>query len=308
MGELGKKIGDKLENFGENLFKIFNWELKTQDLQIKCLNSNHKNHKDKQKRTHGVDLLFKYFNPFNNRAEAVIVECKNRKWQDYTSSNLTNWIEELLNTVECSSSSQEVAPFIENCILTSGILLFNCNDSKYNNNEAIKIQSEMVIPRRKNPTMLYFADNTYLERWYSLGLKINDIKKKAIQDFGVIYPSIDSSWAKNDCIIPELLFSDYISTSHLEKRQIDNTTEKTYEIKSIFCFDKVTNSANKYVKDMIKTMQLGAYNSSNCQFYIYWYPKSEQDIELIKSFNNNQENYQYIPMDNRSISRVEYGN
>lgn len=308
MGELSKKIGIKLENFGDSFFKNFNWELKTQDYEIKCLNNNHKNSKNNPKTTHGIDLLFKYFNPFNNRNEAVIIECKNRQWHEYTAANLTKWVEELLNTIECSSCSQETSLLLEDCVLTSGILLFNCNDNKFDKSKADITKAQIVIPRRKNPVILYLADNDRLEKLYSLSKIITEIKSRSIDEFGIIYPSIDSNWAKRDVIIPEFLFSDYISTWHSEKRKIDTSTERKYEIKSIFCFDKVSNNACLYLKEMIKTMQLGAYNSSDCEICVYWYPQMEQDIEIIKSFNSNSENYKFVPMDNRNISRVEYGN
>ena len=308
MGELSKKIGNTLENYGENLFKNFNWELKVNDLEIKCINNNHKNKKDKQKRTHGIDLLFKYFNPFNNRYEATVIECKNRKWCEYKSSNLTNWIEELLNTIECVSCSSEMTEYLDDVVLTSGILLFHCNDNSYNKEDAEKIKTEITIPRRKTPTMLYLADNDILEKWDSMCSQIKEIKKNNISDFGIIYPSINSIWTKNESIIPEFLFSDYITISYNEKRQLDYNLQKTYEIKNIFCFDKVSNSSDKYLKDMIKKMQLGSYSNSDCKFNIYWYPEKKQDIELIKSFNKEDTMYKYIPLDNRNISRVDYEN
>ena len=50
MGELSKKNGAKLENFGEVLFQNLGWELLVQDFEINCINKNHKNKKIKTKK------------------------------------------------------------------------------------------------------------------------------------------------------------------------------------------------------------------------------------------------------------------
>ena len=102
MGELSQTIGKKLENFGNVLFQNLGWELLTQDLPIDCTRSTHKSSSSKsgERKSHGIDILEKFYNPFTARNEAVIIECKNHQWKDFIPSNLNLWVEELLNTTE----------------------------------------------------------------------------------------------------------------------------------------------------------------------------------------------------------------
>ena len=62
MGEKAKKIGEKLEGFGERLYDRFGWNELTRDQEIKCTKSSHK--KKQGTRTHGVDLYHKYYDPY----------------------------------------------------------------------------------------------------------------------------------------------------------------------------------------------------------------------------------------------------
>ena len=69
MGELSQTIGKKLENFGTVLFDNLGWELLTQDLPIDCSRTTHKSATSKtgEKRTHGIDILQEFYNPFTAR-------------------------------------------------------------------------------------------------------------------------------------------------------------------------------------------------------------------------------------------------
>ena len=77
MGENARKIGDKLEEFaGSYLLTNFGWTELTRDREIKCIKAAHKNLAGNSKRTHGIDLLCKYDDPYYG-GQAVIIECKN---------------------------------------------------------------------------------------------------------------------------------------------------------------------------------------------------------------------------------------
>ncbi len=306
MGEENKIIGDKLENFSDDLFKNFGWELLAKRLEINCNDKNHKNIKDNQKRTHGIDLLFKYTNPFNDNEEVIIVECKNHKWEDFIPSNLNIWIEELLNTVECASSSDIVNGYIGDCALKTGLLLFNSTDNNYDKERAIKNLSEVTVPRKKIATMLLLADTNLIEKWYSLLDKLKDINAKDVRDFGFVYPAIDSKWTKINCLIPELLFSDFIISQHTEDIQVSNV-KVSCEIKSIFCFDKISKDAIQYINSMIETMQLASHNNKY-RIDVYWYPENKRDVLLINNLNSDSNSeIKYISMKNPRISIVDNG-
>ena len=70
MGEQAAKIGKKLEGFGVNFFANLGWTELTQDKEIKCTRSSHK------KKTHGIDLLCKFTNPYIAGNQGIVVFLK----------------------------------------------------------------------------------------------------------------------------------------------------------------------------------------------------------------------------------------
>jgi hypothetical protein len=88
MGEKARKIGDKLEGFGERLFRRFGWEELTRDEQITCKKLKHKNDEGKNKTTHGVDIYHRYYEPYKHLNLGVITECKNYQWKSITETSL----------------------------------------------------------------------------------------------------------------------------------------------------------------------------------------------------------------------------
>ena len=92
MGELSQRIGKKLEHYGNSIFEHLEWKILAQDVQIDCIRAAHKNAKSSDKKTHGVDILAGYYNPFTKRQEAFIIECKHREWSNFIPSNLSLWV------------------------------------------------------------------------------------------------------------------------------------------------------------------------------------------------------------------------
>lgn len=95
MGEQAAKIGKKLEGFGVNFFANLGWTELTQDKEIKCTRSSHK------KKTHGIDLLCKFTNPYIAGNQGIVVECKNRQMGSITRATIEEWVKELINNIEC---------------------------------------------------------------------------------------------------------------------------------------------------------------------------------------------------------------
>lgn len=311
MGEISQLIGKKLENYGSIIFDNLEWDLLVQNLQFDCMRTTHKNIKDKDKRTHGIDLLQGYYNPFTDRKEAIIIECKNREWSNFIPSNLKVWIEELANTIECASLSPTVMPYLKDYILVGGMILYNSSDNIYEINRALENISKTDVPRRRNSMMLYLADTNRLEKWYSLNQEISKIKlSNKDSNFGIIYPSIGgSSWERLSVITPSYLFSDYILTTHTQTIVVSDGTRKI-DVKSIFCFDMVNEDSLIYLHDMINVLQLESRSDRIQELHIYFYPDSANDIEYIKEcFNrlgNDKPSFKLMFLDNRRLSRVSY--
>lgn len=312
MGELSQTIGKKLENFGSTLFTNLGWEFLSQDLTIDCTHSTHKSvtSKSGEKRTHGIDLLNSFYNPFTARKEAVIIECKNHLWKDFIPSNLNIWIEELLNTIECAGTSPSIINYLNETTLTTGILLFNSSDNLYNYERAQETLSKITIPRRRTPTMLYLADTIMLEKWFSLNTEISRIKTtNENNNFGIIYPSIGGSqWDRQPIITPSYLFSDYILSVYTKTIGNENVTEKV-DVKAIFCFDTVTDDSMMYLLDMINDLQFEAHSERKQEVHIYFFPNNQDEHKQIndcftKVIKKEKPAFQIKFLDNRRCSPV----
>lgn len=251
MGELSQRIGKKLEHYGNSIFEHLEWKILAQDVQIDCIRAAHKNAKSSDKKTHGVDILAGYYNPFTKRQEAFIIECKHREWSNFIPSNLSLWVEELCNTIECASTSPALTTYLEEYTLIGGILLYNSSDNIYEMERALKSISQIKVPRRRHPLMIYLADNSRLEKWYSFNAEIAKIKQNSIENsFGIIYPSIGgSTWDRSPVVTPTYLFSDYILASYIKSATNQGVTTKV-DIKALFCFEHVTDDSLKYLQDM----------------------------------------------------------
>lgn len=312
MGELSQVIGKKLENFGSTLFENLDWEILAQNVEFNCTRPQHKNNKEKDKQTHGIDILHGYINPFTGRREAIIIECKNHLWSDFIPSKLNVWIEELANTVECASISPTIAPYLTEHILVGGILLYNSSDNEYEPSRALKNISQVNVPRRRTPLMLYIADTNRLEQWYSLNQEISKIKScNKEHNFGIIYPSIGgSNWDRLSVITPSYLFSDYILSAYTKIEETYDGTRKV-DVKAIFCFDKVSDDSLYYLCDMINELQLESRSDRKQEVHIYFYPETQDEIDYIKeSFarlvSKEKPSYELRLLDNRRLSRVSY--
>ncbi|MFR4258809.1 hypothetical protein [Gemmiger formicilis] len=343
MGELSQRIGKKLEHYGNSIFEHLEWKILAQDVQIDCIRAAHKNAKSSDKKTHGVDILAGYYNPFTKRQEAFIIECKHREWSNFIPSNLSLWVEELCNTIECASTSPALTTYLEEYTLIGGILLYNSSDNIYEMERALKSISQIKVPRRRHPLMIYLADNSRLEKWYSFNAEIAKIKQNSIENsFGIIYPSIGgSTWDRSPVVTPTYLFSDYILASYIKSATNQGVTTKVdikalfcfehvtddslkylqdmitnqgittkVDIKALFCFEHVTDDSLKYLRDMINELQLESRSDRYQEVHFYFYPETEKDIDHIKdSFSKmfaGKDTFKYYLMDNRRLSRIYY--
>ena len=163
MGENAKKIGDKLEHFGKNLFVELGWTELTRDREIKCKRSSH------HKRTHGIDLLCKFKNPYIQGNQGVIIECKNRQMRSITQSDIEEWVKELINNIECAQSSDELQDIDLTDIvkLNTGLLLIHANEN-WDRKKFYTYLSKLKNINRRNPINIYIAGNDRIEMWTSV--------------------------------------------------------------------------------------------------------------------------------------------
>lgn len=311
MGEQAQKIGKKLEGFGEKLFSGFGWDELARDQEIECRRNNH------NKRTHGLDLLMNFKNPYLGCKQGIIIECKNRQMKSITQDNINAWVAELINTIECSQSAQELVEVkTDNMNLNTGLLLVHAND-EFKKHLFDKYLSNLKVSNRRNPINIFVAGNEEIYRWNSLLNKIETIRS---DDFQFIYPSIEgSNMEKGKYITINQLYSKYIFAQDLamETKYKNGTSYKEPKKRKIMIsFDEISRNCFKYMWSMFKEFQ---FQDAEEMVFIF-YPRRKDDVEFIKE-NFIKTLYQIEPpidadienrikiefIDNRSLSPVDGG-
>lgn len=312
MGENAKKIGDKLESFGKNLFNELGWIELTRDREIKCKRPSH------SKRTHGIDLLCKFKNPYIQGNQGVIIECKNRQMKSITQSDIDNWVKELINNIECAQSSDELQDIDLSDVvkLNTGLLLVHANEN-WDCNKFYTYLSKLKSINRRNPINIFIAGNDRIEMWTSI---LSIINKSYSTDFSFIYPSINNyNKAKIKSLSLNAMFSKYFfgENTYFETAQNGG---KPYNVPKnqiiMFFLDEITIDNFKYAWSMFKHFQFQGED----KYTFLFYPRNPGDREFvnenfIRSIQSGDHSIDELELskinidfiDNRSLSPVETG-
>lgn len=272
MGEQASKIGKKLEGFGKSLFSDLGWIELTRDREIKCTRASHK------KKTHGIDLLFKYSNPYSQTNQGVIVECKNRQMRSISKSTIEDWIKELINNIECAQSAEELKDVnLVGTSLNTGILLIHANDV-FDQKAFYRYLSGMSFPNRRSPINIFIAANDKIDEWTSL---LN--KAKSYGDtFSFLYPSInDYSKVAQKAITINALYSRYVfgqSTYFTQETNAAGSFNMPHSQSIMFFMDEINTESFMYAWSMFKHFQM-----QGTERYIFaFYPRKMGDVEYVQ--------------------------
>lgn len=311
MGEQAQKIGKKLEGFGEKLFSGFGWNELARDKEITCRRSTHK------KRTHGLDLLMNFKNPYLGCKQGIVIECKNRQMRSITQDELDKWIAELINTIECSQSAPELVEVnTDDMNLNTGLLLVHANDC-FNKTLFDKYLSNLKVPSRRNSINIFVAGNEDINRWNSLLYKI---EKECSSKFQFIYPSIEgSNMEMGKFITINQLYSKYIFAQDftmITKYEGEEEYQVPQIKKIMISFDEISTDCFKYMWSMFKTFQF----QDAKEMVFMFYPRKKDDVEFVEEnfiktlyqidspINEKIEKRIKIDfIDNRSLSPVDGG-
>lgn len=273
MGEQASKIGKKLESFGENFFANLGWTELARDKEIKCTRSSHK------KRTHGIDLLCKFTNPYIAGSQGIIIECKNRQMVSITQANIEEWAKELINNIECAQSAPELANIdLANTTLNTGLLLIHIND-KFDPQKFYGYLSKITFPNRRNPINIFIAANDRISQWTSLFTKI---KTSYNDGFSFIYPSInESSKVSQKFLTINGMYSKYLfgkSTYTVQRDYGGNVYAEPHTQNMLFFFDELTVDNFRYAWSMFKYYQLQGVD----KYVFLFYPRKNGDVDFVK--------------------------
>lgn len=310
MGEQASKIGTKLEDFCQIFLTNLNWVELARDKEIKCTRIAH------NKRTHGIDLLYKFDNPYSKGQQGVIVECKNRQMKSITEAEIEKWVKELINNIECAQSAPELSDIdFTNAPLNTGLLMIHANDC-FNEEKFYSYLGGIQYPKKRNPINIFIAANDKILMWNSLFLKI----KNCYQDFMFLYPSINGFSKKQQSTLTlDAMYSKYLFAESVYTQKKSNDGREYDELHTqriMFFLDEITIDNFKYAWSMFKHFQLQGKD----KYVFVFYPRKKGDVELVRecflaTLKNdkqpiNEEECSKIEIDfidNRSLSPVDIG-
>lgn len=310
MGERARKIGEKLENFGDLFFSGLGWEEMTRDKEIKCSRPSH------GKKTHGIDLLFNAPNPYSSSKQGIVLECKNRQMQSISKSEIEKWAKELIHTIECSQSAPEMADVdLTGVSLVTGLLVIHANDD-FDQEKFYSYLNGITLSRRRYPINIFIASNDRINEWTSICNKA----KEYGEHFQWLYPSINnSSKLLTKTLSINALFSKYIFAQNVryENRTKSGIPYSEPHSQNILVFrDELAISNFKYAWSMFKHFQL----QGSDEYVFLFYPRKNGDVDyinenFIKALQSGpapigDEDAKKIAieyLDNRTLSPVETG-
>jgi len=310
MGEQAKKIGEKLEGFGAVFFDGLGWTELSRDKEIKCSRPSHK------KRTHGIDLLFKFPNPYSASMQGIIVECKNRQMRSIGKDDIETWIKELIGTIECATSAPELADIdLDGTSLNTGLLLVHAND-EFDEKKFYEHLRGLHFTSRRTPINIFVAGNDKINQWTSVFTKIKDYG----DSFYLLFPSINGYSKRLQKEVPiNALYSKYVlaeRTYYTEENNGAGNYQFPHKESIMFFLDDICVDNFCYAWSMFKHFQM----QGNEKYVFSFYPRKTGDVDFIKEHflsaikhgdklfsDSERQKITLDYIDNRNLSPVETG-
>ncbi|MBO8161977.1 MAG: hypothetical protein H0Z24_10150 [Thermosipho sp. (in: Bacteria)] len=273
MPEEQNVIGEQWTLESVSLLKHLGWSLHGQpNFDITCSQKTHK------ARSHGVDALLSYYDPYINRKNGVILESKSRKWESINTRTMSQWLEQLTATLECANNAPEVKEFDCHPINT-GLLTIWCNDNNYNHEKFCDYLKSLKLPNKRNPFIVYVLSNYDILRLCSIITTKQDIKREDnITNVSFYYPSINQSIGiSNEILNLKYMFSEFI---FLKAKKIQKFGDITIplDITVVFYFGSPTFREINFMYSALKAAQLEDVNEIRIYFY-----GSEEEGRMHKS-------------------------
>lgn len=192
-GETTRRIGDFGEDFFSEFFSSFSWtQLGDSGVDFECVLNQHKTPKGRDKKTHGLDAVYCYENPFNtDDAEVFVVEGKNVLWgissgdsrevklDNAIEKELSKYLRELQEKLACaiaSASFKELFGLKEKSFNLRGLIFYYVRDEFFSNETYERVLKEISVPSDVVDTSIYVITN---DRINPLGTMFNHLKKKS---------------------------------------------------------------------------------------------------------------------------------
>jgi hypothetical protein len=198
-----KRLNWYLEN-------ILRWEqLGVSNIDIYC---------DELRKKVGLDSVFSYKRNPNSNQQIILVEAKtSASIENLNRSKIQEWVDVFFEKVNCVPNSPEFTAKFNpeiNAQFNIGLIALWVRDSQsYSFEEIQKWLSQLVFPKRRNPSYLCFVSNHQLSRFYSIHNEIERLKQSGAEYKSIKYffPDIGTQSTANGESIPiETLLSKFL--------------------------------------------------------------------------------------------------
>jgi len=279
------------------LMKKLGWtQIGASNFDITC--THHK--KERKGKKHGIDSIFRYYDPYLQQTIFINVESKTRAWASINDKVIKDWITQVNGVMECSSMAPEFNTLHVNNINNSLVLCW-CNDNNYDHEKYIEYLKKISIRGKTNDYNVFISSNQDILKWCSLIETIDKLKTDC-DKFEFLYPTIQGENTTNlmklDYVTLFALYSKYIFASAKVTERQANGGSYVKKQNIVFNFDEVTLDSLNIMYDVFKQYQLQDAD----EYVIYLYQKKADVRTYVEQFKNVIEDQQ------RKIMEIQQGN
>lgn len=232
------KIAEVANKISEDIFKWFRWEKNQRmDENFSChKGEEHKNGAKHDCKTHPVDVVFSYFDPYLNKTILLNTDLKSYKASSITPTNLRKAIKSLANTIDCAKSASEwKAKYMnpnDNVDIRGMLFVFN-NDNEYDKNffsyfNDIKVDNLI----QKKDTLIHILEPKRIRYMFNVIKDMEALNARKIlplNNYTYYYPELHLHKTNGDVTkypaTIELLTSPYMIISHGTFIEYDRTSK-----------------------------------------------------------------------------------
>lgn len=278
--------GDRWTAKSVALLTRLGWtQIGASNFDIPCVNH------PKNTQGHGIDSLFRYFDPYWGKTINVIVESKYRKWEGLQPAKMKDFINQTVGSLECAPMSEQLMQLNAADIYT-GLVMCWCNDSGYDYSRHLERVAKIGFRTKNSPLSVYLASNYDILRWYSVYQEVNKLKSQG-WEIQYLYPSVNfrdrSTAFKGDHLTLIHMFSKYIFAyaKRIQKKSNGGSDPITTSI--VFSFDAVSPDSLNLLNDVCIQYQM-QYTD---ELIVYLYADELIARVAVEEFKRNHDNIEF---------------
>ncbi len=288
MGEYSKSIGEYGEQLVDNFLYLIGWKNPQKGIDIPCYDKEAHARKNKNERkTHGLDFIFSYNNPFiDGVLKNIIISVKFSKsaYSNYPVTDFKNYYDDLAIAIECFEHSE-----IKQTILSgfNGFdqvedigVLFWLNDNPNSIDDLLPELLNTKFDNNYNIHSLYIVDNKRIVFIY----RVLEFVKSKFSDFHIsfYYPNtgknINPLTKQNS---GNFLPVEFLNSSILPLKLQRKDKEKEVYL-GVFCIDNYEQEDFKRIVGLSKDLSIGLASKVYIGFPDYNEVEHKNQINIVK--------------------------